>query len=151
MLPEALGNAFPVGEPGTENWVVGLQQVALGRPIDDVLADLAGDAGAQERLLIAVLRMGQRSGGRLAASLESVAERLAEEVDLVDRRRVLTTQARVSGQVLAALPVVFATVLAVLRGGTAYTGTIGQSSLIGGLVLNVAGLGWMRRQLRVLQ
>lgn len=151
MLPDALLSAFHAGAVGTEHWVAGMRQVELGRSLDEVLLELAPSADSQQRMVIAVLRMGERSGGRPAASLESLAVWLREEVDLTDRRRVLTTQARVSAQVLAGLPVVFAMVLAVVRGGTAYTGSIGVASLIGGSLLNVVGLAWMRRQLRVLQ
>ena len=125
----------------------------LGSSLERVLDHLTGALPTNEtRLLTLVLRLHARSGGNLAASLEEVAAavrgRVAARRDLL----ALSAQGRMSGAILASLPVGFFLVLAasspsdmshVLRSPA------GMALVASGLLLQGLGYVWIRHLLRL--
>jgi len=128
------------------------QQLRGGRPVGDVLFDWAVEAaGGPEELLVAALRVGQVTGAPLARALETVATALRDDRELDQRRRVWLAQAQMSAAVLVVLPLVFALLSSVLRGGFVYGDAAGLVILAVGLGLDGFGVVWIRRLLRRLR
>ncbi len=150
-IPDALARAAGDELPTAKRWRRLVEQIELGRPLDEALAAEAAESESAERLLLAGLRVGAREGGAIAAATGTMAARLRQEVELEDRRRVLTTQARTSAQVLGVLPIVFVVVMVAVRGPDPWLRPLGLACLGVGVVLEVVGVFWMQRLLRGLR
>ena len=128
-------------------------RVALGVPVDDVLADLAETIGGPDaRLFTGVLGLHRRAGGAMASSLDDLARTLRARRDGARELRSLTAQARLSATILGLLPLGFFLFLSVLARRdveSAYRTTEGASAIGIGLALQGAAFVWIRRLLRV--
>lgn len=123
-----------------------------GQPIGTAVERWVADARSEsERLLATALAIGLRAGAQLAPVLDGLAVALRDELALDARRRVLLVQAQVSALVLVAMPVGFSALSSALRGGFAFSGTVGVALLVVGLTLDGIGVIWMRRLLRGLR
>lgn len=132
--------------------VMAAQQTRSGRPIVSALEEWLDVADSDaERLLASALMIGLRRGGDVAAAIDLVGEGIRDDLDLAARRRVLLVQATMSAGVLVAMPVVFAVVASVLRGGLVFEGAIGAALVLGGLTLDLLGFVWMRALMRRLR
>ena len=124
----------------------------VGRPLDEVLEQLGDRMGvADARLVAGALRVHRRTGGDLPALLDEVAEVVRQRSE--DRRQAasLTAQARASGAVLAALPVVFVALLSGAGGGGLgdfYRTPLGMLLLLAAGCCQALGFLWMRRIVR---
>jgi len=127
-------------------------RVATGQPITVAIDGWAQEAQSEpERLLISALRAGQRVGAQMGPVLDGLAMALRDELALEARRRVLLVQAQLSAAVLVIMPLGFAALSSVMRGGFAFSGARGLVLLIAGLMLDGFGVLWMRRLLRGLR
>lgn len=128
------------------------EQVATGLPVSQALrAWAAGADSSAERVLSAAMVLGVEQGGDLAAALDSVGEGIRDDLDLADRRRVLLVQATMSAVVLVLMPVAFAVVASIVRGGFVFQGPLGIALVCGGLGLDALGCLWMRALMRGLR
>ena len=150
-LPDAMARAAADDLPTAQRWRRLVDQVRLGRPFDDAVAAEEVGVDGSERLVLAGLRIGALEGGAVGAATGAMAARLRQEMELVDRRRVLTTQARTSAQVLAVLPLLFAVVMVAVRGPGAWLEPLGLVCVAAGGALELVGVAWMRRLLRTLR
>ncbi len=127
-------------------------RVRSGQPIGEVIARWSDDASSEsEQLLVTALAIALRAGAQLGPVLDGLAVALRDELALDARRRVLLVQAQVSALVLVAMPVAFALLSSIVRGGVAFSGVTGLVLLTGGIGLDGIGVVWMRRLLRGLQ
>ena len=124
----------------------------VGQPLDEVLQQLGDRIGiADARLVAGALRVHRRTGGDLPALLDEVGEVVRQRSG--DRRQAaaLTAQARASGAVLAALPVVFVALLSGAGGGGLadfYRTSLGVLLLLAAGCCQGLGFLWMRRIVR---
>lgn len=120
---------------------------ALGRWVGDGAAgDGAPAAGRGRDLARTSLLLAARSGGAPARALDGVAATMRERDAVARESRALTTQARLSGMVIAAAPVVFAAFVSSVDAGVArflLGSPAGWMCLAVGLVLDGAGALWM--------
>lgn len=117
-----------------------------------MIARWSDDASSEsEQLLVTALAIALRAGAQLGPVLDGLAVALRDELALDARRRVLLVQAQVSALVLVAMPVAFALLSSIVRGGVAFSGVTGLVLLTGGIGLDGIGVVWMRRLLRGLQ
>jgi tight adherence protein B len=84
-----------------------IQQVSLGLPLDEALADLYGRVPLPElNMMIVGLTLQKQIGGNLVSFLEEVV-RLIEERRLLQKNlRIETAQARTSAQVIGLMPLI---------------------------------------------
>ncbi len=123
-----------------------------GRPIVAAIEEWAASAeSSAEQLLSSALLVGVRQGGDLSNALDLVGAGLRDDLELASRRRVLLIQATMSAAVLVSLPVGFAVVSSVVRGGLVFQGRLGAALLIAGLGLDAVGCLWMRALMRGLR
>ncbi len=120
-----------------------VEDVEVGKTLEEALFDLKTRVPLPELdMVIASLLIQQRSGGNLSELLNEVAHIIKQNEELRQEMQVLTSQAKVSAQLVALLPVgLFAYLLATNRGylEPLITTRIGQSMLLLGGILELLG------------
>jgi tight adherence protein B len=99
-------------------------------------------------LAAAALDLGSRYGGRQATALDAVGEAVRARLALRREVHALSAQARASAWVMAATPVVFATMSAALDPRVAkmlVESVLGWSCMVAGLALDAGAAAWMHR------
>ena len=82
-----------------------IKEVKLGLPLDDALAAMARRVGSEELDLIATsTAIARQLGGNLAELFESIAATIRERFRLEGRIAALTSQGKLQGLIVAALP-----------------------------------------------
>lgn len=103
------------------------------------------------RLAAAALCLGAEMGGANARTVEGVASTVRQRLAVVNESRALTSQARVSAQVIALAPVAFCAIAAATDPDVArmlFTTPLGWTMLAAGIGLDVIGMKWMSRMAR---
>ena len=103
------------------------------------------------RLAAAALCLGAEMGGANARTVEGVASTVRQHLAVASESKALTSQARVSAQVIALAPVAFCAVAAATDPEVArmlFTTPIGWAMLAAGLALDAVGMQWMSRMTR---
>ena len=82
-----------------------IKEVKLGLPLDDALAAMAKRVGSEELDLMATsTAIARQLGGNLAELFESIAATIRERFRLEGRIAALTSQGKLQGLIVAALP-----------------------------------------------
>ncbi len=153
LLQSLSAVAHQVDEPAAGEVQRALNEVHLGRPIDQALEDAArrmGNADFAES--VAAVRIQQETGGNLASLFDVLAETMLGRARLRREVRALTAEARLSAYVLGALPLVLGALIsavdhAYLR--VLLDTSVGQLMLLGALILQLAGFLVLFRMSRV--
>ena len=123
----------------------------LGLAIDASLGRWAASASSADvRLVANALRL--RIGSGLPGVLDEIGRSLRQRRSVVREVRSLTAQARLSGSILAVLPVGFFLFMSLTSRhdmATAFSTPAGVAAIVGGLVLQAGGYVWIRRLIRV--
>jgi tight adherence protein B len=130
-----------------------LSNQRLGSSFDRALDRLAEELPTNEtRLLVLVLRVHSRSGGSLAGSLDEVASSIRQRMTSRRDLHVLSAQGRMSGAILALLPLVFFVVLAASSRSDispVLGSPVGVALVSLGLTFQGLGYVWIKSLLRV--
>ncbi len=117
-----------------------------------VVDDWVGARPSGPRLLAGTaLAMGAEMGGAQARCLDAAAASLRERASLEREVRALTSQARASAGVMVSAPLGFAVFSCATNPRVAQVLTatpLGWACMMGGLVLDATGAGWMLRLAR---
>ncbi len=100
------------------------------------------------RLAAASLAMGAEAGGATARTVEGVAATVRQRLAVAGETRALTSQARISAQVMALAPLGFCAIGAATDPALArflFVTPLGWVFLLAGASLDVVGALWMRR------
>lgn len=100
----------------------------------------------------AALELGARAGGQVARALDGVAATLRDRQQVRAEAAALATQARTSAWLLALAPMAFTALVATIEPSAAtflLTSPIGLACLVAGGALDLAGLAWMARIIRL--
>jgi tight adherence protein B len=82
-----------------------IKEVKLGLPLDDALTAMAKRVGSEELDLLAIsTAIARQLGGNLAELFESIAATIRERFRLEGRIAALTSQGKLQGLIVAALP-----------------------------------------------
>ena len=123
----------------------------LGLPIDESLGRWAASTSSGEiRLVANALRL--RIGSGLPAVLAEIGRALRQRRTVAREVRSLTAQARLSGSILAVLPIGFFAFMSFTSRhdmAVAFSTPAGMAAIAGGLVLQGGGFLWIRRLIRV--
>jgi tight adherence protein B len=130
-----------------------LAQQRLGTSFEDAV-ECFGDGVETDdaRLFSMILSVHARAGGNLAGALEEVTATIRHRISLRKELRAISAQGRISGLVLASLPIAFSLVLGITssaRLAPIYNSFAGMAMVGGGLVMEVLAFLWIRRLLRV--
>ncbi len=170
-LPEAidlLGRAIRAGHPLSS----GLKMVAdetadpiagefqrtfeehrFGVPFDDAIQDLADRVDIVDvRILVTAILIQREVGGNLAEVLDNLASVIRARFTIRRQLRVYTAQGRMSGYVLAALPIVVGSIIYLLNpeyGSLMFTHGLGRIFLGTAAVMQIIGYLWIRKIINI--
>ncbi|MHB8780479.1 MAG: type II secretion system F family protein [Candidatus Geothermincolia bacterium] len=149
-LPQAFREAArELPEPIATEVSSAVLAIATGVSIDDALAALAAAIGSDDMVLtVAALMQQRRAGGNLPRLLSALQAMIADRSVLAREVRAMTAQGRLSGYIVASLPLAFLLLECVVardRMGALFGTAGGWSVLAAGLGLEAAGLLWIRR------
>ena len=123
-----------------------------GRPLADAFAEWAsGSVSPARQMVAAAMVIAHTVGGGAAHTFDALASSLRARASARREADVMAAQARASALVIGVAPFAFAMVIGAVDPGMASTvvqSGAGQLCVVGGLVCEVAGLGWIRRLAR---
>ena len=130
-----------------------LDERRLGVRFDAALERFGAAFGTDDAgLFVLVIGVHARSGGDLAGALDEVASTIRHRIAVRRELRAASTQGRVSGAILGALPIAFFLVLAATSHrqlGPVYRSAAGMAMISGGLGMEALAYLWIRRLLRI--
>lgn len=139
--------------PAAQEFSLVLREHRLGVPLEDALASMASRSGLRDlHMLVAVLGIARDLGGGLAGALDRSASSMRRRLAMEDRIRALTSQGRLQGTVMGALPLVLGAVLMLLEPeqmGRLFTEPLGWLTLCGVVLLESGGFLLLRKIVRI--
>ena len=138
-FPQAIGTvAEKAGPPTGTEFARVVQEVNLGASVDDGLANMVRRVGSADlELVVTAVSINRSAGGNLAEMLEIISNTIRQRVQTKQEIRALTSQGRMSGWFITALPVFLAAVLYFISPG--YFRPMTQHP-VGWALLGVAGV-----------
>ena len=139
--------------PSSDEFRRTMAEVRLGADLDTALLDLSNRLGIEDfEWVVLAIQIQREVGGNLAEILEIISNTIRERDRIRRQIRALTAEGRLSALILSCLPFVMAFFIAV--GNPDYltplwTTTPGLVMSIGGVVLMVFGIIWMRKIIRI--
>ena len=128
-------------EPSLSEFARVADELALGLSADQALLNIFRRTGVREFAIFAVtLAVQTRSGGQLAETINTVGDTVRERIAIAGRARALAGEAKLSAQVVGALPFVMVCVLSLIN--PAYLGPLVHDRR-GHLMLAYAIASWM--------
>jgi tight adherence protein B len=116
-----------------------VQEVQLGIPVDDALAHMLRRVPSEDLdMMITAINIQREVGGNLAEVLESISFTIRERIRIKGEIKALTAQSRISGYMVALVPVVLAGVIYLIN--PEFMGLLFQHTC-GHIMLGVAVLG----------
>ena len=108
--------SLEIAAPAGQEIDLVLREQRLGTSLDQALTGLERRMGGDElRLFTAAIRIASETGGNLAETLERLAESIRQRLAIEAKIRALTSQGRLQGWIMAALPIAVALALFVLE------------------------------------
>ncbi|MEB3186878.1 MAG: type II secretion system F family protein [bacterium] len=134
-------------------WQDVLEETAWGLPVEDALGHFARGLRAPEvDLMVEAIAVQRTWGGNLGEILTGLHDTLRERRRLAAEVKALTAQGRLSAWVLGALPAAVAAALQAIDPGylgPMWSATVGRTILLSAIALQLVGVVWMRRAIRV--
>jgi len=125
------------------------EEQRFGLPFDDAIYGLADRVPIVDTRIMATAMLVQREvGGNLAEVLGNLAHVIRERFKIRRQLRVITAQGRLSGYVLAALPIFVGLAIFLLNREYAtllFTHPMGKLMLVIAVVMQVTGYLWIRK------
>ena len=166
-LPEAIdlmGRAIRAGHPlssglkmvadETQEPIAGelrrtFEEQRFGLPFDDAMIAMADRVTLIDvRILVTAILIQREVGGNLAEVLDNLATVIRARFTIRRQLRTYTAQGRISGYVLAVLPIAVGTIIYLLNPGymkVLFTDTVGQFMLVTAAVMQIIGYMWIRK------
>ena len=115
-LTQAMGLLVDqMDQPASKEFARVMQAITLGLPVQRGLADMAERMGSTDwDMVVTAINVQYDTGGNLAQTLETIGETVKDRIRLLRDIRVMTAQQRLTGYVLAILPVVVALIMLVI-------------------------------------
>jgi tight adherence protein B len=108
--------AKQLAPPAGDEFLRVVREVQLGQTLSVALAHLMERVKSDDlAMIVSAINIHQQVGGNLAGILEVVGETIRERVRIKQEISVLTAQQRISGYVLAGLPIALAAVLLIIN------------------------------------
>ena len=105
-----------VGPPASTEFGRAMRTVELGLPVQRALNEMAERVSIDDLdLVVTAINVQYEMGGNLAQTLDTIGETVRDRIRMLREIRVLTAQQRMTGYVLAALPVGLAILLFILN------------------------------------
>jgi tight adherence protein B len=102
--------------PTCDEFVRVNNEMALGVAAEDALLSMHQRTGVTEYAIFAVtIGVQARSGGRLAETIQNLAETVRERLAIAARARALAGEAKISAYIMGALPVISAGLMSLVQ------------------------------------
>ena len=125
------------------------EEQRFGLAFEDTLLSLADRVPLVDvRILNTAILIQREVGGNLAEVLDNLASMIRQRFKLRRQLRVITAQGRISGYVLAVLPITLGFVIFLLNPSymaTLFDAGIGRIMVAGAIVLQILGYLWIRK------
>jgi len=110
--------AHEVPPPAGKEFAIVMRAVGLGVPLQRALDGMAERIGSDDLdLMVTAINVQYEMGGNLSTVLETISETIRERVRVLREVQVLTAQQRLTGTILAFIPVGLSIGLAIARPG----------------------------------
>jgi tight adherence protein B len=166
-LPEAIeliGRALRAGHPLSSGFKMAaddssepiagelrrvFEEQRFGLPVPDSLLNLADRMGLMDvRILVTAILIQREVGGNLAEILDNLAKVVRERFTIRRQLRVFTAQGRMTGYLLAVLPLALFSILWSMNADymrILFTDPMGKLVVIIGIIMQIVGYFWIRR------
>lgn len=128
-------------------------EIAFGLSEQSALANLAERTGVGDlRYFVVAVLIQRESGGNLAELLLLIAALVRQRMELRGSIKVLSAEGRLSAWILGLMPFVIAAAIGFLNPKfltVLWTDPIGIRMVIGALILQILGAGWMWRVIQI--
>ena len=105
-------------EPTRREFVRAVDELGLGQQAEEALLNIYRRTHVPEYAIFSVtLSVQTKSGGRLAETIEILGDTIRQRVAIAGRAKALAGEAKLSGQVIGALPFFVAVVLSIIHPG----------------------------------
>ncbi len=126
----------------------------LGRDLDESLKAAAGRVNSEDfRWVAEAIEIHRQIGGDLAEILDAVNETIRDRNRIRRRIKSLSAEGRISAVILSLIPLVLVVVISIINpsyiGELPSTG-VGQGLIVGGILVWLIAVFWMRRIVRLL-
>lgn len=167
QLPEAIeliGRALRAGHPLSSGFKMAaddssepiagelrrvFEEQRFGLPVPDSLLNLADRMGLMDvRILVTAILIQREVGGNLAEILDNLARVVRERFTIRRQLRVYTAQGRMTGYLLAALPLLLFSILWNMNSDymrILFTDPMGKLVVTLGIFMQIVGYIWIRR------
>lgn len=136
-------------KPSSTEFARAMRAVSLGLPVTRALSDMAERVGSDDLyLVVTAITVQQELGGNLAQILETIEETIRARIRVKREMRVLTSQQRLTGIILALLPVAAVLIIGALNRqymSMLFTTLLGRFMVAAALLLEVIGYLVIRR------
>jgi tight adherence protein B len=115
-LTQAMGLLIDqMDQPASKEFARVMQAITLGLPVQRGLADMAERMSSTDwDMVVTAINVQYDTGGNLAQTLETIGETVKDRIRLLRDIRVMTAQQRLTGYVLAGVPIVVALIMFVI-------------------------------------
>jgi tight adherence protein B len=144
---------YQIKEPMARELRRAFAATRIGTPVEDALDAVAARVRSSDfAWTVTAIRIQREVGGNLAEILETVAATMTERERLRREVRTLTAEGRLSAIIVGALPLVLGALIFVVN--KAYISELfttfgGQLALLGGFLLELAGVWWLYRIVQI--
>ena len=125
----------------------------FGVPFEDAIQEMSDRVDLVDvRILVTAILIQREVGGNLAEVLDNLASVIRARFTIRRQLRVYTAQGRISGYVLAALPIVVGAIIYLLNpeyGMLMFTHSLGRFFLGLALVMQLLGFLWIRKIINI--
>lgn len=126
-----------------------VHEINIGVSTEEALDRLIVRSADQDlELVVTAVLIQRRVGGNLAEVLQNISQTIRDRIKVKGQIKTLTSQARMSGWIVAILPVALGGVMAMMDPayiGVLFTTSIGHILLVGAAILDVVGFLAIRR------
>jgi tight adherence protein B len=127
--------------------------VSVGADVDTAFGELVDELGSRDLQLIAqAMATSRQTGSEISGIMDTIGETVRERAAIRRELATQTVQGRLSGRVVAALPLIFLALSALVSKstlGVLIGSTPGLIILVVALCLNAAGFLWIRKILDI--
>jgi tight adherence protein B len=149
-ISQAMGTvANQLAAPASVEFNRALRAMALGLPLQRALSDMAERIGTDEiSMVVTAINVQHETGGNLAQTLDTIGDTVRSRLRVRGEIRALTSQQRLTGTILAGLPIALAVILTIINPTymkPLFEPGIGRLLLIGAVILQIIGFLVIRK------
>lgn len=145
--------ADETGEPISGEFRRTFEENRFGVPFEDAIQEMSDRVDIVDvRILVTAILIQREVGGNLAEVLDNLASVIRARFTIRRQLRVFTAQGRMSGYVLAALPIVVGTLIYLLNpdyGSLMFTHPLGRVLLGVAFIMQIIGFLWIRKIINI--